>query len=289
MAVASGMSEPIQPHKQAGAIPQQQPQTIPMLDPHTEESSFLLPREAEPRPGASEATLARRRNQGACPSGDCAEQSGRARRRGAGSQRRGSGLLGRASRATCLCAGFLAIASTLTTLGCQARRPPLATSDVKAKAGGYVVTLDPDEPPLSALRFLRACTAQQPRPASARSDAGALAAFVRARGLTAEAVRVEEHLELVTLLVPGFNHFKLRVAEFKDRVEAGAELERALLERQPGTWGLHRGNLAALAPQAAPHQDIITLAAETHLACWATLMIRAEEEVMVIGGGYASL
>jgi hypothetical protein len=77
----------------------------------------------------------------------------------------------------------------------------------------------------------------------------------------------------------------LRVAVLANQDEAGRVLREAVLERGPGSWGVHRGNIAVLGPTGSTADDI-AFAASTKLACWGTFTIADTDDAFVIPGGY---
>jgi hypothetical protein len=78
----------------------------------------------------------------------------------------------------------------------------------------------------------------------------------------------------------------LRVAVLPDADEAGRRLHEAVLQRGPGSWGVHRGNVAVLGPVGSTADDI-AFAATTKLACWGTFTIAGTDDAFVVPGGYA--
>lgn len=81
---------------------------------------------------------------------------------------------------------------------------------------------------------------------------------------------------------------RLRVATLDSEREAGRHLHLALLEHGQGYWGVHRGNLAVLGPEAAV-EEAIGFALETGLACWGVLTAAGRDDTFVVGGGYTEL
>ena len=78
----------------------------------------------------------------------------------------------------------------------------------------------------------------------------------------------------------------LRVAVLPNADEAGRALHEAVLQRGPGSWGVHRGNVAVLGPIGSSTDDI-AFAASTKLACWGTFTIAGTDDAFVVPGGYA--
>jgi hypothetical protein len=94
-------------------------------------------------------------------------------------------------------------------------------------------------------------------------------------------------LHYVFVGVPGMAHpIPLRVAVLPNADEAGRALHEAVLQRGPGSWGVHRGNVAVLGPSGSSADDI-AFAATTRLACWGTFTIAGTDDDFVVPGGYA--
>ena len=78
---------------------------------------------------------------------------------------------------------------------------------------------------------------------------------------------------------------RLRVAILPDAPAAGRDLHEAILQHGTGSWGVHRGNLAVLAPIGDP-DEIVSFAAKTKLACWGVLTLAGRDDSFVTPGGY---
>ncbi len=127
------------------------------------------------------------------------------------------------------------------------------------------------------------------KPAGRPLDAEAFTSFVREQGLEMKTSVARHDLVFVDLTNAGTSApVRFRVAVLDTPGAAGSELHRALLQHGEGTWGVHRGNLAVLAPRASV-DDAIVLAAKTKLACWGTLMIAGRDDTFVVPGGYYEL
>ena len=81
---------------------------------------------------------------------------------------------------------------------------------------------------------------------------------------------------------------RLRVAILASADEAGLELGEAIAQHGLGSWGVHRSNLAVLAP-ADDVEQVVSIVARTKLACWGVFTIAGASEVYVIPGGYREL
>lgn len=81
---------------------------------------------------------------------------------------------------------------------------------------------------------------------------------------------------------------RLRVAILKNTHDAGRELHAAMLQHGPGSWGVHRSNLAVLGPVGSLDQ-IITFLADTKLACWGVATAAGRDDTFVIPGAYTEI
>lgn len=133
------------------------------------------------------------------------------------------------------------------------------------------------------------CKGIDTKPAGRALDESAFLEFVKTQNLETRVVRARSDLVFVDVLNAGTTEpVRFRVAILGTPGAAGHELHTALLQHGEGTWGLHRSNLAVLAPTASP-DDAVVLAGKLHLACWGTLMIAGHDDNYVIPGGYTEL
>jgi hypothetical protein len=115
----------------------------------------------------------------------------------------------------------------------------------------------------------------------------AVVSFLRARGLEVRALRARSDLVYVDV-VKGGVVVRLRVAILKSAHEAGRELHDAVLEHGPGSWGVHRSNLAVLGPIGSVEQ-VVSFVSDTKLACWGVVTAAGRDDAFVIPGGYTEL
>lgn len=145
---------------------------------------------------------------------------------------------------------------------------------------------------LGAMRLKPAvCASADERPDFETLDESALVHFLAARGFPARIERARS--DLVYVDVPTepahpVHWVRLRVAILPSPVQAGQELHRAVLEQGTGSWGVHRGNLAVLAP-VGELENILAFNAKTGLACWGVLTIARHDDDFVVPGGYREL
>lgn len=123
------------------------------------------------------------------------------------------------------------------------------------------------------------------KPETATLDAGDLASFLERQGLHTSVVRARPDLAYVDLTGLGTQPVRLRVAILPSASDAGSDLHHAILQHGPGSWGVHRSNLAVLAPIGSMDQ-IFELAGRTKLACWGVLTVAALDDDFVVPGGY---
>lgn len=115
-----------------------------------------------------------------------------------------------------------------------------------------------------------------------------LARFLGQRGYEVKTHRAREDLVYMEVTRKGQQPIRLRVAILEDSVTAGRSLHEAILEHGPGAWGVHRGNIAVLAPIGST-QKIVYFAALSKLACWGELMLAGRDDAFAIPGGYREL
>ena len=134
----------------------------------------------------------------------------------------------------------------------------------------------------------KVCDGVATSPAYAQLGPGDLADFLREQGYSFEIETARGDLKYFDVQLPGGESMRLRVAVLGSAAEAARDLHEALLEHGRGSWGVHRSNLAVLAPIGSG-QQIVELAAKTKLACWGVLTVAGRDDVFVIPGGYAEL
>ena len=74
----------------------------------------------------------------------------------------------------------------------------------------------------------------------------------------------------------------------KNADEAGRELAEAIAQHGPGSWGVHRSNIAVLGPLGDTDHDL-AFAARVKLVCWGVFTIAGQDDTVVIPGGYREL
>jgi hypothetical protein len=127
---------------------------------------------------------------------------------------------------------------------------------------------------------------QENQPEKARLDEGALVVFLQRQGYQTTLMRARPDLVYIDVTNAGGDQpVRLRVAVLDDAQAAGQDLHHALLEHGDGSWGVHRANLAVLAPIGSLDQ-ILEFAGRTKLACWGVLTVSARDDDFVVPGGY---
>lgn len=115
-----------------------------------------------------------------------------------------------------------------------------------------------------------------------------LVAFLEKHGYKTRIVRARRDLVYVDVLTSANDFVRLRVALLPGAAAAGRELHEAILDHGPGAWGVHRSNLAVLAPIGS-YAQIIAFAAESKLSCWGVLTVAGLDDTLVVPGGYMEL
>jgi hypothetical protein len=144
---------------------------------------------------------------------------------------------------------------------------------------------------LGTMRLKRGvCDGVDVSPDYATLDEQSIVGFLKARGFPLRTVRARSDLVYVEVqLNPDRDEWvRLRVAMLPSAAQAGQELHEAVLQHGAGTWGVHRANLAVLAPPGTP-EDVVAFAVRTKLACWGVLTVAGRDDTFVIAGGYREL
>lgn len=159
-------------------------------------------------------------------------------------------------------------------------------------ASQYLVSFEgePSGAELGAVRLKpEVCRGIDLKPVGRPLDADDFVAFAKTQGLETRLVRARQDLVFVDVLNAGTAApVRFRVAILGTAGGAGHELHTALLQQGRGTWGLHRSNLAVLAPNASP-DDAVVMASKLRFACWGVLMIAGHDDTFVVPGGYTEL
>lgn len=120
-------------------------------------------------------------------------------------------------------------------------------------------------------------------------DETSLMRFLQAKGYDVRRTRARSDLVYVDIANAGGEiPVRLRVAILPSAQLAGNELHEAILEHGPGSWGIHRSNLAVLAPIGSPEQ-VAAFAGKSQLACWGVLTMAGRDDTFVVTGGYTEL
>jgi hypothetical protein len=134
------------------------------------------------------------------------------------------------------------------------------------------------------------CEGVDLQPDYATLDERSIVDFLKQHHFPVRLVRERSDLTYVELqLNPDRDEWvRLRVALLPSAAQAGFELHQGMLEHGRGSWGVHRGNLAVLAPVGSL-DNIVGMAAKTKLACWGVLTVAGGDDAFVIPGGYREL
>lgn len=181
-------------------------------------------------------------------------------------------------------------ATVVAVAGCATRSDLVLVQrpDVRAALEG----VDGREPAIApnAMRLSpKVCAGVDLRPEYATLDARALVDFLQGQGMKLKVERARA--DLVFLDVEGAGTaqpVRLRVAILKGAPEAGRELHEAILQHGRGSWGVHRSNLAVLAP-IADAEDALAFAVKTKLPCFGVFTMASHDDDFVVPGGYSEL
>lgn len=132
------------------------------------------------------------------------------------------------------------------------------------------------------------CNGESLKPEFEPLDEAALVSFLTAHGYRTRSVRARSDLVYVDVLNAASHVVRLRVAILPNPPAAGLELHEAMLQHGPGSWGVHRSNLAVLAPIGSP-DEVLSFAVKTKLACWGVLTMAGRDDTFVTPGGYVEL
>ena len=81
---------------------------------------------------------------------------------------------------------------------------------------------------------------------------------------------------------------RLRLAVLPNAPAAAKDLHNSLLDHGPGWWGLHRSNLAVLAPKAGLG-EAVAFATKHKLFCWGVFTYAGVDDAYVVPGPYSEL
>jgi hypothetical protein len=186
---------------------------------------------------------------------------------------------------TCASLAALSLLSAVVA-GCEA--PAARTTFLRTPAGSTTdyATWDTKMP---VPRLLPAvCEKETLTPEFSPLTENDLVTFLERHNYKTRIVRARRDLVYVDVLTSSDDFVRLRVAILPTPSAAGNELHEAILDHGPGSWGVHRSNLAVLAPIGS-YAQIVTFAAESKLSCWGVLTVAGLDDTMVIPGGYMEL
>lgn len=134
------------------------------------------------------------------------------------------------------------------------------------------------------------CDGLDVKPEYGTLDEQAIVKFLKARGLPVRIERARADLFYVEVQVnPDTDEWaRLRVAVLGSPIQAGRELHDAVLQHGPGSWGIHRANIAVLGPGASV-SDILAFIGKTKLSCWGVLTVAGRDDSFAVPGNYREL
>ena len=133
-----------------------------------------------------------------------------------------------------------------------------------------------------------ACADEDLTPEYTRLNAHSLVRYLREHGVAVTVRPQRSDLTLLDVSLQDGSRVTLRVATTGSADEAARHLHEALLEHGQGSWGVHRSNLAALAPIGSV-KEAVAVAVQTKLACWGALAMAGRDDLFAIPGGYIQL
>ena len=185
--------------------------------------------------------------------------------------------------------GRLIPLASMLALGCGGSQLQ-ATGAVNLKTGGGNADahVEGSFAPGSMRLKPSACTGEALKPDYSALDERALVTFLTAHGYETRIFAARSDLVYVDVMNAGDHPVRLRVAILQDPPAAGRELHEAILQHGPGSWGVHRSNLAVLAP-IGDADEVVSFAVKTKLACWGVLTMAGLDDTFVVPGGYMEL
>ena len=132
-----------------------------------------------------------------------------------------------------------------------------------------------------------ACSGVDLHPEYKELQVSELIAFLKESGFEPAETRARSDLSYLDFKTSS-GSVRLRVATLDSARAAGRDLHEAILQHGPGSWGVHRSNLAVLAPIATT-EDMLSFALKSRLACWGVLTVADRDDDFVVPGGYTEL
>jgi hypothetical protein len=180
----------------------------------------------------------------------------------------------------------------LTAAACSVTGGAQLNSQPTGKSDSQVRDVNPDDltkgghsSSLENMRFRSdVCQGVELRPDYAPLTAAHFLGQLKAASLEYSVEKAREDLIYVDVKTPGGTS-RFRVATLPSAPEAGRHLHEAVLQHGPGSWGVHRSNLAVLGPIGQVEQ-VIDFAATTKLCCWGVLTVAGRDDAFVVPGGY---
>jgi hypothetical protein len=180
-----------------------------------------------------------------------------------------------------------ALGAGAATAGCE--ESPPASAYLTTPGGGGQYVRDSEAIGHARIRPEVCDNVAENKPEQNRLDEKALIGFLQRQGYEVRPSRARPDLVYLDVTNAGggggSQPVRLRVAVLDDASAAGKDLHNAILQHGPGSWGVHRGNLAVLAPIGSMDQ-ILEFAGRTKLACWGVLTVAARDDNFVVPGGY---
>jgi hypothetical protein len=145
-----------------------------------------------------------------------------------------------------------------------------------------------DSDSLGNMRFRsEVCQGVDLQPDSGQLTAEHFLNQLKAAGLEYTVEKARQDLIYVDVKTPGESS-RFRVATLPSPPEAGRHLHEAILQHGPGSWGVHRANLAVLGPIGSVEQAV-DFAATTKLCCWGVFTMAGRDDAFVVPGAYMEI
>jgi hypothetical protein len=175
----------------------------------------------------------------------------------------------------------------LGAAGCSGAPPQARYMTVDGDGSGSTVDADGDSSTsLGNVHFRQnLCAGYSLKPEYGQISYDHLQRFLTQQGFQVRVEYARRDLVYLDVSGNGIPEHRLRVAILDDNVRAGRELHEAILEHGAGAWGVHRANLAVLAPIGSTHQ-VAYFTTRSKLVCWGEVMMAGRDDTFVLAGGY---
>ena len=166
--------------------------------------------------------------------------------------------------------------------------PNVDVGKVSRDANPDVLTGGPSSSDLGDMRLRpEICQGIELTPERQTLSVQSIVDYMKRQGFESKLEYARDDLTYVEVMLPE-GAMRLRVATLLSPQDAGRELHEAILQHGPGSWGIHRSNLAVLGAIGSVN-EILALNQQTKLACWGVLTVSGLDDSFVVPGGYTEL